>query len=199
MTDTNSKSNCTALDTNVIWNLIKDPNFADMLVMRGHLQGGAVVHICGAVEHELAKYGFDAADPLLEARGATVVYGHITAEMRAGARAMEDRYKDLHYPDSLILAYAKAQGIGLMTRDKKLAAAAEFEGVRVVNPDQVCCSGGRFRGRYDSSGRFRGRYDSSGRAHPRPRRPGPGSAPAAAPKRRRRNLRRRAYPHPRNP
>lgn len=189
MRDTNSKANCTAFDTNVIWRLIKEPNFADMLAMHGHLRGGAIVHICGAVEHELAKYDFDAAGLMLEARGATVVHGYITDKMRADARAMEDRHKGLlHCPDSLILAYAKAQGIGLVTCDKNLAAAAELEGIRVVNPDQVCCSGGRFRGRYDVNARplFRSR------------RFGPGSAPAAASKHRRRNLRRRAYPHPRD-
>lgn len=190
MTDKNSKTNCTAFDTNVIWRLIEEPNFADMLAMRGHLRGGAVVHICGAVEYELTKYDFDAAGSMLEARGATVVYGYITDKMRADARVMEDRHKGLlHYPDSVILAYAKARGIGLVTCDKNLAAAAKLEGVRVVNPDQVCCSGGRFRGR----------YDVNARAHLRSRRFGPGSAPAAAPKRRRRNLRRRAYPHSRNP
>lgn len=189
MRGTNSKANCTAFDTNVIWRLFEEPNFADMLAMHGHLRGGAIVHICGIVEHELAKYDFDAAGSMLEARGATVVHGYITAEMRVDARAMEDRHKGLlHYPDSAILAYAKARSIGLVTCDKNLAAAAKSEGVRVVNPDHVCCSGGRFRGR----------YDASARAHPRPRRPGPGSAPAAAPKRRRRHLRRRAYPHPRN-
>ena len=189
MRDTNSKANCTAFDTNVIWRLLEEPNFADMLATRGHLRGGAIVHTCDVVEYELAKYGFDAAGSMLEARGATVVHGYITAEMRADARAMEDRHKGLlHYPDSAILAYAKARDIGLVTCDKNLAAAAELEGVRVVNPDQVCCPGGRFRGE----------YDASARAHPRPRRPGPGSATAAAPKRRRRHLRRRAYPHPRN-
>lgn len=172
MTVINSKANCTAFDTNVIRRLIEEPNFADMLATRGHLQGGTVVHICGTVEYELAKHGFDTAGSMLKAGGATVVYGYITDKMRADARAMEDRHKGLlHYPDSVILAYAKARGIGLVTCDKNLAAAAKLEGVRVVNPDQVCCSGGRFRGM----------YDAIVHAYFRPRRPGPGFAPAVAP------------------
>lgn len=193
MTEEKTKCKAVTLDTNIMLRMAKIPNFANMLDMRVQLDG-TNVHIPDTVRREIAKKNLDIKDVCRElgARGAVVILGYTTADMCIDARDMEAKHSGLHYPDNRILAYAKSCGTCLVTCDRNLAEAAEPEGVDVVNPDIICSPGGRFRSRY---GDDIDDYRRSGPGmHSTRRGFRPGSAPSAAPKRKRRNLKRRAAP-----
>ena len=193
MTVENIQCKVVTLDTNIMLRMVESPNFANMLDMHVQLDG-ANVHIPDTVSKEIARKNLDIKDVRreLESRGAVVILGDTTAGMRIDARIMEGKHPKLHYPDSRILAYAKSYKTCFVTRDRDLAEAAELEGVDVVNPDTICSPDGRFRSRYGND------IDDYRRSGPGGHlaRPGfgPGSAPSTLPKRRRRNLKRRAAP-----
>ena len=166
------------------------PNVCNMLAVRGRLS--TTVYICGQAVFEAFGLGVDvgALRSRLEAMGATVVMMHVTPEMVAEAKVLEQRHKELHPGDSLILVCAKIVK-RIMTSDKPLGRVAELEGVEVVDPRGELGNGGRFKSRFDCNISFYRRRPSDGRSPCRVRTRGPGSG--AAPKRRRK-LRRRAKP-----
>lgn len=173
-----------ALDTCVIRNMLENPNYADMLSTRVSLRG-STVHVCSRVVYEASRQdmAIERVVGKLEGLGARVELGEVTEQMRADAKAMEARHAPLlHWPDSDILAHAKARHLVLLTRDRGLEAVAEMEGVAVINPDKLC----------GTSGRPRSSYEHTAAVHSR--RPPPDHAAPACRKRRRRNLPRRASP-----
>lgn len=173
-----------ALDTCVIRNMLENPNYADMLSTRVDLRG-RTVHVCSRVVDEASQQdmAIERVTGKLEGLGASVELGEVTGQMKADAKAMVARHAPLlHWPDSDILAYTVAQHLVLLTRDRGLEAAAEMEGVAVINPDKLC----------GTSNRPRSSYEHTVAAHSR--RPPPDHAAPACRKRRRRNLPRRAAP-----
>ena len=173
-----------ALDTCVIRSMMENPNYADMVFQRIDLHGVSV-HICRTVAHEARgqDMDLDLVVAKLEGRGATVVFGDITARMRANAVTMLGLHEPLlHYPDNHILAYAKVLGLVLLTRDRKLETVAEKEDVGVINPDKLCGTDRR------TPSRFEGTVAAHSRRSP------PDHPTGILRKRRRRNLPRRASP-----
>ena len=192
-----------ALDTCVIRSMMENPNYTDMVFQRIDLRG-ASVDVCKTVALEARgqDVALDMAVAKLEARGAVVVHGDITARMRADAEAMLELHAPLlHRPDNYILAYAKALALVLLTRDRGLEAAAEREGVGVINPDKLCGTDRRPRSGFESTAAAYSRLLPRGRggvphgpAAAHSRRPPADHVAAASRKRRRRNLPRRASP-----
>ena len=175
-----------ALDTCVIRRMRENLNYVDMLSTLVNLRG-VEVHACSRVVDELKRQGI-AVGPIadrLEGLGARVVFEKVDALISADAKAMEARRAPLlHWPDSDILAHAKARSIVLLTCDRDLEAVAGMEGVEVVNPDKLCGADSLPRSPYESA--------DVARARRLPARPGRAAAPVH--KRGRRHLHRRAAP-----
>lgn len=57
-----------------------------------------------------------------------------TTEMKSVAKIIEKQYGICHHPDSLILAASKIHSWTLLTFDRNLLRAAEFEGTMAFNP-----------------------------------------------------------------
>lgn len=57
-----------------------------------------------------------------------------TDEMKEVAKKMERQYGICHHPDSLILAASKLHSWTLLTFDRNMLRAAEFEGTMAFNP-----------------------------------------------------------------
>lgn len=188
MTGTNSSDDCITPDTSLIIKMIRNPNYRDMLRVRGDFDGKDVC-ICkqGVKEASKHRVGREAIRSMFEALNATVVFVDDSApELRDEAEAMEGRNKGLHSGDSRFTATAKNRDSHLYTRDHAQAEAAEAEDIRVVNPDKVLGDDGWFHGKY-------------GRGHFGPRPTAPSAPTTPAPKKHRRHHRRRARPRPSPP
>ncbi len=127
------------LDTCVGMNMLKNPNFADMLAVHVGLDGRSV-HLCAQAVTEMERKEIDVGKlrGVFEARGAAVSVGGGARDADRLAERLEAEHAGLHAGDSRILAHAVRTRTYLVTCDKELAAAACAAGVRVVNPDELC-------------------------------------------------------------
>lgn len=185
MTGTNSSDDRITPDTSLIIKMSRNPNYRDMLRVRGDFDG-KIALICKQGVKEASKHGVsrERIRSMFEALNASVVFVDDSApELRDEAEAMVARNSGLHTSDSKFTARAKGSGSHLYTLDHAQAEAGAAEGIRVVNHDKVLGEDGWFHGKY-------------GRGHFGPRPAAPTAPATLAPKKHRRHLRRRAYPHP---
>lgn len=57
-----------------------------------------------------------------------------TEKMRIKAQELENQYHVCHYPDSIILTAAKMFSWTILTLDRNMLRAADFEGILAFNP-----------------------------------------------------------------
>lgn len=180
-------SNHIAVDTCHVLELRK-PDYFKRVQNQGIFRG-AVVHVCEPVRDEALSKGesFEAICARHKQLGAAkTVLDRLTPEMVDDAAVMERRHEGLHYPDNLILAYAKNMKYALCTRDSPLVAVALAEGVQRINPDRT----------YGLVGSL---YEHRVVDRPRPRSSRPAGCSVAPTCKGRRRLPRRACPHPSDP
>ena len=137
----NGSQNGYTLDTNVVINILKNPNISSLLTCRVNFKNSNI-HLCSQTSTEAQRLDYDIdfiSKRIQSTTKANVIIDRIINGLNNNAKRLEKIYPDLHDGDSQILAYAKATKTILITCDKDFAKAAKASGTKVVNPNILAC------------------------------------------------------------
>lgn len=129
-----------ALDSCVLVEILKNSKMAKKVVRLFRGKHSRVV-LQDVVFYEVEKILKIPREKILE-KVANILHKEVyvfqtTDEIKSLAKRIEKQYGICHYPDSLILAASKIHSWALLTFDRDLLRAAEFEGTMAFNPSRL--------------------------------------------------------------